>query len=51
MRLRNEVQVIMVDHPDGEAEDWVNGEDIGMHQRQNLPPESVTRCDQLEVFF
>ena len=41
IRLANEVLLITGDHPDGEAADWVNIEDIATEQHKNIPPDSV----------
>ena len=50
IRLGNEVLVITSDHPDGEAADWVNIEDIATEQHKNIPPDSVPHVgDQLPV--
>ena len=53
IRLGNEVLVITGDHPDGEAADWVNIEDIATEQHKNIPPDSVQSVphvgDQLPV--
>ena len=45
--------VITGDHPDGEAADWVNIEDIATEQHKNIPSDSVQSVlhvgDQLPV--
>ena len=53
IRLGNEVLKITGDHPDGEAADWVNIEDIATEQHKKIPPDSVQSVphvgDQLPV--